>query len=553
MDTLAIRRMRNRCRLPAGDTGVLRARVAAVTDDLLDGALGAALERAGVRPEEEVCVRRVLVRTRLARRRSDAALAADWGAAIAEALRTTMTRGGADVVRYGSRMHAWIDCAEGVARGDLARAWAWRRLLGWRGGDDAGPASAAAALVRALAAEGHAVVPVLTGLARGGTLASLAQHLDEAAWFLLAAAALDAHEAPRALLAVEASAADSLAPSAADGAAEPVVSASDAVQSLRTSPLAALAAWVQPHTAVPIAVLVRLAAEPAFARRAGETARAQVAALARGMLARARGIEEPPGATPGETREPFSRRATAHRPERRSTSTGRGPDKKSAATVYGDAAEARRTPDETRPQTRATEPEQSPEPNTPSPPASVRTEGETDWGGLLLLLNVLASIPSFPRFECSPDDAQRGVGAPDGTLRPLAARPLRWTLHRLALALVPAREDDAAVLAFCGLAPDAAPPSHGESPPDADEARAIAALALAVTTRLHAAIGTQDEAPDVLRLRLAHRPARILADPGWIEVRYPLATLATPVRRAGLDLNPDWLPWLGAVVRFVYE
>jgi hypothetical protein len=25
------------------------------------------------------------------------------------------------------------------------------------------------------------------------------------------------------------------------------------------------------------------------------------------------------------------------------------------------------------------------------------------------------------------------------------------------------------------------------------------------------------------------------------------------VRRAGLDLDPGWIPWLGAVVRFVYE
>ena len=39
---------------------------------------------------------------------------------------------------------------------------------------------------------------------------------------------------------------------------------------------------------------------------------------------------------------------------------------------------------------------------------------------------------------------------------------------------------------------------------------------------------------------------------GSIEVRFPLSAVDTRVRRAGLDLDPDFVPWLGCVVRFSY-
>ncbi|MEU9372832.1 hypothetical protein AB0D94_03510 [Streptomyces sp. NPDC048255] len=51
---------------------------------------------------------------------------------------------------------------------------------------------------------------------------------------------------------------------------------------------------------------------------------------------------------------------------------------------------------------------------------------------------------------------------------------------------------------------------------------------------------------------LARRGGRIVAEPGWIEVRLAVADVDVAVRRAGLDLDPGWVPWLGAVVRYVY-
>jgi hypothetical protein len=54
-----------------------------------------------------------------------------------------------------------------------------------------------------------------------------------------------------------------------------------------------------------------------------------------------------------------------------------------------------------------------------------------------------------------------------------------------------------------------------------------------------------------LMLWLARRPGLVSGAPGWIEVR--LTDEADPVvRRAGLDLDPGWIPWLGTVMRYLY-
>jgi hypothetical protein len=48
------------------------------------------------------------------------------------------------------------------------------------------------------------------------------------------------------------------------------------------------------------------------------------------------------------------------------------------------------------------------------------------------------------------------------------------------------------------------------------------------------------------------RRADIAAEPAWIEARFAAEDVSLDIRRAGLDINPDWVPWLGIVLRFVY-
>ena len=53
--------------------------------------------------------------------------------------------------------------------------------------------------------------------------------------------------------------------------------------------------------------------------------------------------------------------------------------------------------------------------------------------------------------------------------------------------------------------------------------------------------------------RVLWREARITVEPGWVDVRFALADVSIDLRRAALDLDPGFLPWLGIVLRYVYE
>jgi hypothetical protein len=52
--------------------------------------------------------------------------------------------------------------------------------------------------------------------------------------------------------------------------------------------------------------------------------------------------------------------------------------------------------------------------------------------------------------------------------------------------------------------------------------------------------------------QLARRPGRVLATRTHLDVVFDLNQAEMRIRRAGLDLNPGWLPWFGRVVTFHY-
>jgi hypothetical protein len=174
------------------------------------------------------------------------------------------------------------------------------------------------------------------------------------------------------------------------------------------------------------------------------------------------------------------------------------------------------------------------------PLPAVRRRAFTRFGGLLFLLGLMEAL-RLPE-EMFADPALR-------------ARTFRWMLHRVALALAPdAEAGDAAVLAVAGLLPDDAPPSEGEDEPRDAESEAVAGYAARVAEELKERLRDWQEEPAASLLRfVCRRRAEIVADPGWFEVRLSLDEVTTEIRRAGLDLDPGYLRWLGAVVKFVYE
>jgi len=53
--------------------------------------------------------------------------------------------------------------------------------------------------------------------------------------------------------------------------------------------------------------------------------------------------------------------------------------------------------------------------------------------------------------------------------------------------------------------------------------------------------------------RLLRVDALVWADRSHLEVHCRMADVRLAVRRAGLDVDPGWLPWLGRVVRLHYD
>jgi hypothetical protein len=162
----------------------------------------------------------------------------------------------------------------------------------------------------------------------------------------------------------------------------------------------------------------------------------------------------------------------------------------------------------------------------------------TDHGGLLFLIHVLAAC-GLP-LAIAADPA-------------LASRDLRWALHQLAMLLTGCEPGDPAAGAFVGLRPTDTTPDRDQRPPTEDETAALSRYAQEIVDRV-AAMFAGDDGRDSLAIVkwLCDRRAEIAADPGWIELRFRHAQADTSIRRRGLDLNPDFVPWLAVVVRFAY-
>jgi hypothetical protein len=561
METLRVSRLRARYRLPAGEPEG-RARLDRVLRRALDEALEPALAAAGIPAHGEVCLREVAAPARLRLAEGDGALAAGWARAIAGAVREAVDSGGAGVVRYTSAAHALADLVEGVARGDLRRAWAWRQLGLWTG-DSPAPASEA---VRALAARPALAVAVLAECS--GALVLLAPRWSAGEWRRLAAvAAASAGAEAGSLTARSGGVVDG--PAAVADVGGGAAGGSDGVRSrverrpapsadaaavavLRASRIAAAAVragvTADPEVRRAAAVLALLEVEPsaasagsaAFARRVeavDEAIREEAASRPpspplEDEVGRRAPAGEPAG-TPSPDRDLLGRtRSTAIAPSstdpsRSAVQTDAGPSALPPTSGTTDPVQA--SPPGAEEPARAQDPPAvaDPAPRTESDdtPRPVRATGETRWGGLLFLLPLVDPAPPA-----------------------LPGRPPRWTLHALARTLVPMDERDPAALAFAGLPPGHEPPTRGEPPATREETDRLAELADAIRRALRARL----ERDDATAQETCRRTAVIEADPGWFDVHLRLDEVSLETRRAGLDLDPGWIPWLGVAVRFLY-
>jgi hypothetical protein len=157
-------------------------------------------------------------------------------------------------------------------------------------------------------------------------------------------------------------------------------------------------------------------------------------------------------------------------------------------------------------------------------PPTTETRFITEQGGWFLLLNALALQVFQSRLESGETGADLAVG---------------WLwLHRLGCAL-----------------------GGRADPPLARFLADAAGLPVAESLLAQPPLAHENELARLARARFGETvchaglfpvPALVLASPSHLDVHFRMQDIRLDVRRAGLDIDPGWLPWLGRVVRFHY-
>jgi hypothetical protein len=527
----------------------------------------------------EWCVRRLDLQLDLAADEPDSSAAARWAEQIAGAIRD-LVPDGSNVLHFRSRSRLLLDLVVGIVSADLSRTWAWQQA-GLLTATDPDPANQpGAAVVTAVGREPRLALPVLIqAVQRAGVRAvhavlgpagwSAVADLVRPGWRLPPFAAVQTGDAGAAL---PARAAAVLASSTLARAVWSTAPASDAVTRSAWAALvlaeadpaggAALLPWISAGLAGgalanPVAELRATSTTAVTAGSSADTSTAP--ATGRPDAAPVHSAHEP-GALHDDdvkpahvdatrTSEPPIDRDQAGGFDEPARSTAANHDAKSAPERSGLGSPAPAPMVDTpsaRAGAQAAPPGPVPfsaEPVAPSEQETAAAEtgsgAATNWAALLFLLN-----------------ATKAAGLPDvleADVR-LAGRPLRWVLHQLALRLVPIRAEDPAALALAGLTPAMPVPAGIPAEKVEEEALEQHTSQWAATVRqlLESARHPDDDTPIPTLWSLARRPGRIVADPGWLEVQLDLDDIDLLVRRAGLDLDPGWLGWLGTVVVFRY-
>ena len=158
-----------------------------------------------------------------------------------------------------------------------------------------------------------------------------------------------------------------------------------------------------------------------------------------------------------------------------------------------------------------------PEPIPPEAPTAIEEPEPltTAWGGVLYLVHAVTTL------DLPVDD-------PD---------VLAWALAEA----TGAPDDDPVVAVTAGLRE---PRPRRLTEPEAEQASAHAdALRAWAVARL-------EEEDDADLTWVWRRHAVLDVRPGWTEAEFRLADVDVRIRRAGLDLDPGFVWWLGSVVRF---
>jgi hypothetical protein len=537
MPEVRIRKLETNYRLPRSARAERR-RLDDLRTAVLDQAFTLAIEKAGLSDDAELCIRDLLTTVSLRLQGTDRALISHWSAVMAEEILDAIRNGSTSrAVVYQSRRQAVADLAISTARGDFRRAWAWRQLGLWQSRTAVSESQRVSEFVRALCSERGVIVPTLRVLAEAGWLLRMAERLTDRHWETLASTVLSEAGANNLL--------SQLAPRSPERAlreARRVINRSSFMRALAASHLLSDASVLVRRS---ISALAIVEIEPALLRT--ETAAAVIEIISEACT------EAPESLLTTANSDDTSNDITTSAARKETTSSFTAEPKGETTADDADAFYHQKSFDPAdlsadasadHPRENATLSNRFAEADEKSQPIDLRERAFTRWGGLLFLLAVFEDLNLLEVILEHPV---------------LRERPFTWVLHQLAMTIAPVSPDDPAALAFAGLSPDIRFKPQifanelGSDQRSAAEICGLCELAESMIEHLSSFLVFEDEPPASLVEFVCRRRAEIVADPGWIEARFSLDEVSTEIRRAGLDLDPGYMSWLGIVMRFVYE
>jgi|GEM_PF-3279059 len=541
----------------------------AMLNEVVNEYLQPELDELAIDAREEICIREVDSTLCIVDNgQSQAQTSRRWSREISQRIRQVISQGGSNVIRYRSRQHAVQAVVDGITAHRLDDAWAWNQLGLTQLPPNAGQQQANSQLVSLLLRESPLLLELVLHLADQARLFPWLQELSvldaesliqavmrrmqvDGHW-MQASAPLPLPDATssaysRSEVAAHSRIARHLARYLADGTIDSNMP--EARSNLRT--------W---------SILVALELEPLLFQRPGPRIQQclqsvesalQPQPLPRDIVERSAPSPKKDAQSPGAKHD-VERQQSAQDPQSSAIDEALKADR--LAMDNNTRPDSSQTPRlEQSAENKELPTDQSPGIDTQSMPAdqhqqsydstelqdpAVATNLYSDYAGLFFLIAVFneAYENETSLIKKLADDEA------------LSEYSLSWLLYQLLSLWFDIPHSDVALRLFCHIAveddwpwpPDSQQPSPHETNLLDGYRAGFECLLLARFDNDH------DDASQLLK-RICQRRARIEIDGPWLELVLDLDQVDTDIRRAALDLDPGFVPWLGKVVKIRYE
>lgn len=478
--------------------------------------------------EEWVLIRRLQLKTRLNEDQSEAEATETWRHALNHELRELIENEHSDiVVRYRNRRDAVCDMLYRSACGDLSRVWAWEQmnLLPHGNAHSNHPGTILTHAVHHLLAEPEAIWPLLTRLisaeAHTGALTVLIRKLPALEFNDLLAFCPQTRPYQRM-------------------DRQPVYTPKQENIRLQQTPLVCLLmSWISDHPWLlqehlhEVMVLLAAASHPAddaVTSTSDQFATQTVLAASRALMdeyfhprssPKTRHPRAEPSVPVGKKQIPLRDSQTTH----------------DQAALFANADQLSSNPLLELTERRVNSTQQMP----PAPTLPHHDDIHlSQWGGLLFLLHLIPATELMIQLDRLSSELK------------LPADIGRRVLWQLATQYLHIPSSDPAVRAFCG---GWQPESHQLDDQGFVALPIVLELIVSDTAQVIRTLLAEllPNNPELSLEAICRRNASIHFEPGWIEIHMSIDQADSRIRRVALDLDPGWTPWLGCVMRFIYE